>query len=285
MSKQNKLLGRFTKGEMGAKRRAEVMMMVMAVILILVIVPVVSAMIYRWNTIRPQGNWSRLTQDDYISIIASTEFYNEYIMEEQNGIVWGNESDRDLLVISTDDAAAISWVLDFRILDLYNNNTLQWRFAFNISFPVRLFIIAEELTEEGAVDYAGGGSYMFGGEAGYLLEDNATVAVSWTALQLSTWNAETDNGILVVSIVPADYHDTWQSGDHVEWRFSHEKPPAGTLKEKTFWQYGAGIMGVVLLLVAFGSTPWWNPLQRTNPGWVDKQLGKIGTKRKKGGKK
>jgi hypothetical protein len=281
MTYNKKFLGRFSKGEMGAKRRFEVILMVMAVILILVIVPVVSALIYRWNNIRPQGTWDRLTQGDYYSVITSTEFYNEFTIEDQNGIVWGNDTDRDLLVVSSDDAAVISFALDFRVLDLYDNNTLQWRFSFNITFPVRLFIMAEELTIDDQVDWTSEGSTMFGGETGYLLEENGTVSVSWTALQLSTWNAETSNGIIVVSIVPDDYHDVWVSGDEVGFRFAHEKPPSGTVKEKTVWQWGAGLMGLVLLLVAFGSTPWWNPLKPKDPGWVDRQLKRIGRKRSK----
>lgn len=271
-----------SKGKLGQKRRTEIIMMVLAILGLFVAVPVITHLLVSYNSLRQQGEYTRLGEDNFQSIIATTGIlFDEDTMEEQNYTVWGNDTTPDTLIISTNDTYIISWVLNYKLDDLINNNTLKWKFSFNVTRTVR-FTIHAVPSVNGLPDWSSDDiTTMFPvPPERYLIEENETVELTWTALDLTQWSVITDNGYVVVTIFPYDHDDTYSIGDEQEFLFEMETPPLGTLKEITAWQWGAGIMGIILLLIALASTPYWNPADKSNPGYIDNKIRGIANRKK-----
>lgn len=282
------------KKNLSAKRRMEILMMVGALVGLFVGVPVTAHLIYKYGNVTSTGAWVTLGEEDFYGIYAGYEFV--YGCDEQTNIVWSeNLTDPHQVVLDYDlvpdvDIYSIHFVLKTRLNDIINNDTLKWEFSFQYDQSYVVSVHAYELDENGDpywLDFEGpvlGSAELYTPDDEY--EGNETFALTFDSLDLMVDSTSTGNGILMFSIVDLEYFD---QGDIVGFDVRYERPNETMPGPSMIWQYGAGIMGIVLLGISVASTPWWNPVQKTNPGIVDRGISRagsfVGRKKKRRGKK
>lgn len=302
MAKKFKLFGKpkMKLGQYSKKRKQELLYMAMAVILIAVIVPVVSHFIVTWNgTIGSSSNWVFMGENDTIP----EDFWDHYTeeetsdimlisdnateantrLEDQGGfVVWGKENHS--LIIGSDltdlTLSIITIVWDLNISDILENEWLRWNLSIGSDDATwRAFIKAYD-SDDVPLD-ASFGSILY--DTG-VRTGNHTFYVNFTALELVTVQSDRGGDQRLVLIIRSQT-DHFNTGDIVSFSMGHWTPSPLSLNSMDIWKYGALGMGIVLLLVALASTPWWNPADPGRNGWLDVQIDKVKNRKKRKGKK
>lgn len=281
------------KRKISDQRKKELTFMISAIVLLVIFMPVTTYLITKWNSIIPDGDYARFDNDDFVNrtvewstvseihkIFTDAEHYQGAFHEETN-IIWAqNETDHDTIVISkTGDITVLSFILDLKVSDLINNNMLDFKinlYMDEVEFSdFTIYAYPETNTtldlEKPTVIYQQSG----------LAAENVSLTVNLDILDLLVDKVQSDNGRIVFSFDAAyiDYAYNLDTGDLIQFDFLYYRSPETEANQQTVLKIGAVIMGLFFMVVALGSTNYWNPTTPNNPGWVDNKLKNIRKKR------
>lgn len=268
---------KLNKRNINPKRRQEILFMFAAVALILFVVPLASALIYRYDLVVPEGEWTKIGEEDVFGIWAGLEYAS--ILYEQTGLLYTENATGPHYVVLDHYGAqiyALHIVLDLRIDTLSTKGVRQWNITIYGPTEYHVYIELHPLFPGNTtIDWMGteteGTWCMIYDTIGSSASDNETLELDMDSLDMVYWGVLSKNGILTISIVNEDY---WGVGDSVGWDAYYLMPPDDIPTTHKIWRWGAGIMGGILCLIALASTPFWNPAQPGNPGPIDRTLSK-----------
>lgn len=286
--------------KLGSKRRREILYMAGALLLIFIGLPFILSTLMNWNDFLPSSPWIEANEtsfkvEDYdegvypgrIALVDTYPASTNYA-KRQTDIIW-NETGSDVLAIvqtGEDNSCEYEYLiftLNYTINELLEAGLNNW--YYNITMPNGTYTImfavwnAESIYNPTPDDIEPVVSKKFtDNTTGYfnissmdILMDK--VKISATRIGFAIRTEEVGVG---------DPNDLMlETGDIVFFDFQYRPPGANQVPEMTAMKYGALIIGIILILVGLGSTKWWNPIQKDNPGIIDKLWKKLFNRGKK----
>lgn len=276
---------------MGQRRRKQIVLMVIAISLLFIGVPYVLHLISEWNDIIPDGPYKSLEEEDFATIpidwkgsqsIAKVSLWEVGAGSdsgyEKLTVAWGGNVSNDHIGVITNHVSVpyyqrIDFHTKIKIDDMIANDTLEWKFKFNTSASIKTRIYVGIL-EGDMSDKTSGNNFSprIITQTDFTAIHDKTFTLS--ILDMLENKAKYGNNNLTFSIA-IEPGQTFETGDTFTFSILYKEEVNGEIKSMTVMNIGALIIGAILLIIAFVSTPWWNPTDSSNPGWFDQALGKI----------
>ncbi len=286
---------------LGKKRRMEILYMGGALILIFIGLPFILSTLMNWNNLLPSSPWIEANEtsfkvEDYdegvypgrIALVDTYPTSSSNYAKRQTDILW-NETGPDVVVITQtgeDNSCAYQYLiftLNYTINELLEAGLNNW--YYNITMPNGTYTIMFAVWN--AQNIYNPTPDIIEPVVSKDFTDNTTGYFNISSMDILMDKVKisaTRIGFAVKSeyIGVGDPNDLMlNTGDIVEFDFQYMPPGSNQVTEMTAMKYGSLIIGICLILIGFGSTKWWNPLQKDNPGIIDKLWKKLFNRRKK----
>lgn len=282
------------------KRKREITYMIGAVLLILIGIPLGIQLIQSFNDVNALGTFEIQNEEDFrlepfgqtqarIGLLEITGDGRVYTA--LNTTVYGILEHTTALECSTSPTdQKIYWFLNYTAMDLLEGNHFNIQYDMDVpdgDYNVKLVVYhswrMDYWPEEGS-EFRITEDYLTFNENRYIYSqdhsgDNLTGWINLTISDLLQVDVEHPNKYL--ALVVENENADWETGDIITWTVKVYDPSSEIVDTMTVLRYGALIMGVILIMVGFASTPWWNPTDPDRKGWFDRTLDKVVNRRKK----
>ena len=285
-------------------RTKDFLLTLLALAFLFIGVPGYVSLLNNWNSnVANEGTYSELRHENFANhtvtwpsmdedptsygIITGEWYEDAWTVSSQMGIVWTNETaeNHTLVLFGDGDIYGPYWITPWRISDLINNGTTS--FHIRMKLPRNMTESATKfrayyINDDGDKDIVMSGPAPCGKLYAKDLQgtDEFDVYINTSTIDLLVDQAENGNDRLIFGI-DNFYSDCFESGDIIEFRIFYYVPSSTEIDENTALKWGGLAGGVILGIIAIGSTSLWNPLDKSNPGWIDIQIKKLFNRRKK----
>lgn len=222
---------------------------------------------------------SEAVQVHYYDIIAPNGARKGYYQMDTPEITWDlGGNDTDVIVLENDTAYYGDWSAETIYQRLYwitryNGSSILeddiWKIKYEIdtnrNFTLNLGLIDVDL--EGVVNLDDTVRIWTSGEVG----DNDTGIISYDILDVLEARSALGEGKLALWI-ELDEGEAFEVGDIIEFRIWVVKESGTLITQSTITTGSLVLITLVLGYVAVASTPWYNPTDPKNPGWIGKRL-------------
>jgi len=206
----------------------------------------------------------------------------------QTAIIWG-DSNNTLVVEGDHDHYDIYFITPWHISDLIQNNTRSFKIKVQLPRAATYYDEINHKESNFRIEYWDDSdgvihqTYSTSNMYGQIKFDGGSIVNGYcnrSVLDLMVDRA-THGDDRVVFTIRLEGNDYLRVGDVVTFSYSYYELSDTEVPENKALQWGGAIGGIVLGLLALGSTTAWNPLDPKHPGWVDLQLKKLFNRRKR----
>jgi hypothetical protein len=278
-----------------------VLINILAVALLLVGVPLISHLLVKYSDLLEPGTYNGLGESDIP--VSEFRYVSEVIDNGEGqvltlsvapglGYVWNNcsvawaeneTSSNTAVISSSGDYSRVLIPLPLTLDGMIQGEITSLKYEFQgpttwdrdfghsarlVFLNVQDDIIQYQVYEEGnikAIELDG--------------PDNGTSSGTWTTSVIDLMVIESLSGGHYQAVLElsgqGDFGDSFEAGDTLEFYIEKYEPPENQIKSYTVWKIGAGIIGITFMILALGSTGLMNPLQKDNPGPIDRQYKQI----------
>jgi hypothetical protein len=287
-----------TKYRHAKKRARQIVYMILALGIFFAGVPYGLHLITAWNGIAPEGNYVKLKQADFTNHTLENwlgEDQGDHIIVtalsdgsliEQDTILWDDNTtgNHSIVISGVGSHYGPYWITPWNIQDLITNQYLQFRIdivlpkvAESTNTKLRMYYYDET---DDVITITGGAQGIEMGSKSLYGKSNGTFYFNTTTLDLMVDKAEYGNRRVAIFIDNMQV-DTWDPADVIEFDFYYYKKSSAQSNDNLIMKIGAGVIGIVLILMGVASTSQWNPAPGSKPGRIDKWLSSIGKRTKR----
>jgi len=290
---------KISKKSLAKLRKKDFLLTVLALGFLFIGIPGYVSLLNNWNVnIANPGDYLKMGETDFSNAtiydpdndiegrhsIFTLHSGSGWELKEQTLISWSENgtSNHTLVIEGENDHYGPWWVTPWYIEDLLKNNTISFRLEIKLpSVPVGVVQFKAYYMDEenGKLQLINPTSEKTISSKTFLT-NNLTFYVNTSTIDLMVDKAENGNDRLVFYL-DVNFFDTLEAGDIIEFDFYYYQPNEAEVDENKALKWGSGVAGVIMGLIALGSTSIWNPLDKKRPGWLDIQIKKLLNRRKK----